>query len=637
MRKLLLLLLIPAVLLAFYPGKPLQSKVLIIYQKAGKVRSTVVPLSEASATISSIQASGGVIVKKIHLWRIQWVPPKIKPNAFYNVGGELWGPAWQVDTGHLNLPLVWQLIARKNIPINVKVAVIDTGVKDLSTLNVDTTEGVALTGLVDILNQSGYCNLTGYVTFPSNLTFVNGLLLEYGDVENMTLGNITFKFCLYNETLDWFNDGKNDTVIFLQATNPNADVVGHGTFVTSQINGLVKELALVTGVEPSIQVIPIKADTLAIVMNNINQMNITSTNTASDLIRFLENNVTWDQRILSGSFFADPDLILASQYVAALAQNDKNLKVVNMSLGGWGTQTDVSTLCSYTVEVMAGAGLHVVVAAGNDGVNIDTMHNYGYYNYPADCPSAIPVSALNNAYNLASFSNYGSVIKFTAPGERNTGIYPYPSMIGDVYAYYGVQLYINPTEGYLIAMSSGTSYASPLVAGSVALAIALGAQDPVNALANSATDLFTPGVDIYSGYGEPNLANLAESLGYQLLETTTMTTNTMTVTFMVEPKTVTVTGRPGAEVTTYVSVSVMPSTTATVALGNYTTTIVGNGTLPLTVSVVNEGTSTYTLEATVGTVSASTVIQAIVKVQTALPWLPALAVAVVITLLRRRK
>ncbi len=625
MRKMLLLLLIPTLLLAFYPGKPLETKVLIIYQKAGKVESTVVPLAKVESTISSIQATGGVIVKKIHLWRIQWQPPSIRPEALYNVGGELWGPAWQVDTGHLNLPPVWQYIANHNVSINVKVAVIDTGVRDIPPLNVDVNEGIATTGLVDILNQTGYCNDTGYITFDSNTTFLNGLLLSYGATENMTLSGITFKYCLYYETVDWFNNGTNDTVIFIQAVNPTDDIVGHGTFVTSQINGIVKALGLVTGVEPKIQVIPIKADALAIVLVNTTCANLNASACIS--------NTTWNHRILDGGFFSDPDLMIAAYYVSQLAKNDKNLKVVNMSLGGWGTKDDVETQCNYTVEVMAGAGLRVVVAAGNEGRNIDIMNSYGYYNYPANCPSAIPVSALTNAYTLASFSNYGSVIKFTAPGMRNTGIYPYPSIIGDIYAYFGIDLYRDETDGYLIAMSSGTSYASPLVAGSVALAIALGAQDPVSALANSATDLFTQGVDVYSGYGEPNLAKLAENLGYELTTTNTFTT----ITFMLEPKTVTVTGRPGETTMAAVGVTVNPPVLATVVVGNSTTTVEGYGTVLLSIMINNETTSTFTLTAIVGTVSATTVLQAIVKIQTALPWLPTLAVAAVAALLLRRR
>ncbi|MEX0820008.1 MAG: Ig-like domain-containing protein, partial [Pirellulaceae bacterium] len=148
----------------------------------------------------------------------------------------------------------------------------------------------------------------------------------------------------------------------------------------------------------------------------------------------------------SGSY---SQVIAGMDWVTARADD---IEVANMSLGGGYSQSVNDAL-----EGMTNAGIVVAVAAGNDGADAG---NYS----PASAESAITVSAAvdtdgktgglspDSGYGpddtLASFSNYGEVIDIAAPG---------------------VNIYSTVPGGY--DTYSGTSMASPHVAGAAALEI----------------------------------------------------------------------------------------------------------------------------------------------------------------------
>ncbi|MDA8244746.1 MAG: S8 family peptidase [Elusimicrobia bacterium] len=122
---------------------------------------------------------------------------------------------------------------------------------------------------------------------------------------------------------------------------------------------------------------------------------------------------------------------------------EHHMDVINMSLGGKSGTDALAQVMKKAKE----AGVTVVCAAGNDS---------GPVNYPAKYPEAIAVSASDSSDKLAYFSSKGPEIAVIAPG---------------------VNIYSVKKGGGYTSMS-GTSMASPHVAGLAALAIGAGAHGP---------------------------------------------------------------------------------------------------------------------------------------------------------------
>lgn len=102
------------------------------------------------------------------------------------------------------------------------------------------------------------------------------------------------------------------------------------------------------------------------------------------------------------------DLGAASAIVYAV---DSGADVINAS---WGLGSYRSPSVEAAVRYAADHGVLVICAAGNDGINIDSMPNY-----PAALPATnvVSVAALTAADGLASFSNRGaSTVDLGAPG-----------------------------------------------------------------------------------------------------------------------------------------------------------------------------------------------------------------------------
>ncbi|MFJ4774955.1 S8 family peptidase [Streptomyces sp. NPDC088762] len=116
--------------------------------------------------------------------------------------------------------------------------------------------------------------------------------------------------------------------------------------------------------------------------------------------------------------------------------------VANMSMGG----TRSRALEAAVARAVA-AGITVTVAAGNDGKDACTVS-------PAVVPAAITVGATDAEDRRAPFSNHGRCVDLSAPG------------VGVVSAWRGSRT--------ALARSSGTSMASPHVAGVAALILADG-------------------------------------------------------------------------------------------------------------------------------------------------------------------
>ncbi len=153
------------------------------------------------------------------------------------------------------------------------------------------------------------------------------------------------------------------------------------------------------------------------------------------------------------------DVIAAIQWATV---ND--VQVINMSLGG-AANVSLGDACSSAYKI----GLILIASAGNGGE----------VSCPAAYDSVIAVSATGSNDELAWFSSTGPEVELAAPGV-------------DIYSTYKGGGYTN---------LSGTSMASPHVAGTAALVIAAGISDVRGKLQNTADDLGDSGRDWLYGYG----------------------------------------------------------------------------------------------------------------------------------------
>jgi thermitase len=171
---------------------------------------------------------------------------------------------------------------------------------------------------------------------------------------------------------------------------------------------------------------------------------------------------------------ADPS---AYAYWSTVAQGltwaaDQGARVANISYAGVAGSASVQSAAQY----MKNKGGLVVVCAGNNGIDEGLPLS----------TTMIPVSATDSTDTKASWSSFGNFVAMSAPGS---GIWT--TAVGGGYK-----------------SGNGTSYASPVTAGVVALMMAaqptLTAAQVESLLYATATDLGAAGRDAYYGHGRVN-------------------------------------------------------------------------------------------------------------------------------------
>ncbi|HAC65499.1 MAG TPA: peptidase S8 [Cyanothece sp. UBA12306] len=173
---------------------------------------------------------------------------------------------------------------------------------------------------------------------------------------------------------------------------------------------------------------------------------------------------------------------------------DQGADVINMSLGIQHTGGGLPHLD--VVEYAKRRGVTIVAASGNDG-------REKFY-YPGALPYVIAVGAVDGLGNIANFSTYGKQVDLVAPG---TNIY---------------STYLN--NDY--AFSTGTSHASPFVAGAVAMlksytlekrGYRLSDSQVKYLLKHTADRIDSRFKDRKAGFGKLNLIDALRLLEYKLL------------------------------------------------------------------------------------------------------------------------
>jgi uncharacterized protein (TIGR03382 family) len=137
-------------------------------------------------------------------------------------------------------------------------------------------------------------------------------------------------------------------------------------------------------------------------------------------------------------------------------------RVINLSLGVSDAPCDDYTQSVW--EAVTSTGSIIVVAAGNDGNNVDVGS-------PASCPDSVAVAAYgitsSGSIQLSSFSNFGDEIDIVAPGgEQARGIeYGVLSATDDSLSMF--------QDGSPYSFQQGTSMAAPHVTGVISLMVDL--------------------------------------------------------------------------------------------------------------------------------------------------------------------
>jgi len=267
-------------------------------------------------------------------------------------------------------------------------------------------------------------------------TGVGVAVIDSGIAAHADLGSGSKNRVVYNQS-------------FVAGDSTTSDKFGHGTHVAGLIGGNGSSSGSGNGY----------AATYAGVAPNVNIINL----------RVLDQNG-------SGT---DSQVIAAIQQAITL-QSTYNIRVINMSLGRPVFESYTLDPVDQAVEAAWKAGIVVVCAAGNNGRFAPT-NGFGTVGVPANDPAVITVGATMTEDTatrvddkIASYSSKGPttldhIVKpdLVAPGNAQVSLIVKGSTLDTTYPQYEVA----PTNGNAAKyyVLSGTSMATPIVSGAVAL------------------------------------------------------------------------------------------------------------------------------------------------------------------------
>jgi serine protease len=205
-------------------------------------------------------------------------------------------------------------------------------------------------------------------------------------------------------------------------------------------------------------------------------------------------------RVLGKCGGFDSDIIDGIRWAAGIAvtgtpTNDHPARVINLSLGGSGA---CGTAYQSAIDEVTAKGVVVVVAAGNDGLDVGA---------PGNCNGVVAVAGVRQFGTKVGYSSLGPKVTLSAPAGNcvNTSgdcLYPIVTTLNDGLTAPGNSIYSDALNSSL-----GTSFSAPQVAGSVALMLAarpaLLTTDVIGLLKSTARAFPTTGATDGAG-GGPN-------------------------------------------------------------------------------------------------------------------------------------